>query len=756
MRAAICFCISLCTARRGRADLLTLVVLSVLSLNSLRAPTATAQQPATPLAPAGITFFTPARPAQLALRSPPSATVLVACSCGIPLLSAGISISRQLPKAMTFKPSHRGRFTGSWCNRRRFFHRGSPHRALYSSCPAGTMSPTFDRALSDPRHSSKALSGPGMAPHKSGLLRDPANPSASDLQSLTELRAYWVNESSGPVASSVSAAPPALPGVATTSSAPGITATASAAVAATASPVASRTGCYPFTGVQPVLSEVEDAVQRGASGSLHLDPSLELPAEKTGPDGSSSLQPAYIPPTILRSISWIETSWHQATWETQRGQSGPTLVSGGCAYGLMQIASGMSIDSTPTATQKLIGGDFHANLQAGAQLLAKNWNRDSSVLPYLGRHDPHVLEDWYFAVWAYHCFGDSCSTYGAHDNPDDPSLPWPRPSYNSQQQLSGSTSYTYSDYPYQELIFGLANNPPLVDGHVLWQPITCCCRRTGLSDFLSRTALPNRLPILRVEQVLQSLRLRPPLQQRLGLFPPAPHRLSPQPLRLWLEAADNKKEPLVVRRLLSKRNVFPLGDTGSNTLEVTVDDRHRALFSESEVRGYLPKQRQIIVPAGENFLRPSTAGRVPMPADQRVQDLDVRIRGHLLHSDQLGIKLLRKLAALVEHIGDAVRHAGSEVAACLPQDDDDALSHVLAAVIANALDYRFGAAVTYCEALARPAGGEKHAAGRAIEDRVADDSVVVAGKRRVLRRPHNHLTAAHPLAHIVVGLAPEL
>jgi hypothetical protein len=295
-------------------------------------------------------------------------------------------------------------------------------------------------------------------------LRDPANPAVSDLQSLTPLRAYWVNVSGGPRA------------IATTTPG-GLTA------ASTPTPAARRAGCYPFLTKQPALGEMEDAVDRGAMGALQLDPALELPAEKVGLDAAGSLQPGYVPPTILRSISWIETSWHQATWETQRGQSGPTLTSGGCAYGVMQIASGMSIDSTPTATQSLVGSDFHANVQAGTQLLAKNWNRDGTLLPYFGRHDPHILEDWYFAIWAYHCFGDSCTGYGAHDDPDDPSLPWPRPIYNSQQQLTSATSLSYSDYPYQELVFGLVNNPPIVDGHPLWQPIALLLPPHGAVGF---------------------------------------------------------------------------------------------------------------------------------------------------------------------------------------------------------------------------------------------------------------------------------
>ena len=282
------------------------------------------------------------------------------------------------------------------------------------------------------------------APSQKWLFHDPAQPAVSDFQSLTALHAYWVD----------------LPG-------------ASGGTAAAAPPAASAnsSSCFGFRSVQPALADIDDAVSRAGSASLHVDPTLELPSEHTGPDGSGTQQPGYVPTAVLRGIAWVETSWHQATWDTPRGQSGPTLASSGCAYGLMQIASGMSIASNPTPTQQLIGGDFRANVAAGAQLLAKNWNNDSSFMPYFGRHDPHVIEDWYFAIWAYHCFGDNCSSYGAHDDPDDPSLPWPRPAYNSHEQLTSATSLTYADYPYEELILGLIANPPLVDSKPEWQPI---------------------------------------------------------------------------------------------------------------------------------------------------------------------------------------------------------------------------------------------------------------------------------------------
>jgi hypothetical protein len=293
------------------------------------------------------------------------------------------------------------------------------------------------------------------------LFRDPTRPGASDFQSLTQLQTYWIDLTGN-----------------TTTSQPGNSA------ATPPSPTTSTSaGCYSFSSTQPALSDVNDALTRAGLGALQLSAGPAPSAEHTGSDGSTLQQPPYIPPTILRSIAWVESSWHQAGYSTQAGQSGPTLASSGCAYGLMQIASGMSVSGTPTAQQQLIGTDFSANVAAAVQLLVNNWNRNPSALPYVGRRDPHVLEDWYFAIWAYNCFGDPCSAYGVHNDPDDPSLPWPRPAYNSPDQHSSTTSFTAADYPYEEMVYGFVDNPPAPGGQPLWPAIQALLPQHGAVGF---------------------------------------------------------------------------------------------------------------------------------------------------------------------------------------------------------------------------------------------------------------------------------
>ena len=84
--------------------------------------------------------------------------------------------------------------------------------------------------------------------------------------------------------------------------------------------------------------------------------------------------------------------------------------------------------------------------------------------------------------------------------------------------------------------------------------------------------------------------------------------------------------------------------------------------------------------------------------------------------------------------------------------------HVLAAVVAGALDDGDGARVSYGEPVARLAGGEQLACGRSVEHRVADDQVLVRGIRvgGASEGPDGDLATAQSLADVVVGLALEL
>ena len=112
-------------------------------------------------------------------------------------------------------------------------------------------------------------------------------------------------------------------------------------------------------------------------------------------------------------------------------------------------------------------------------------------------------------------------------------------------------------------------------------------------------------------------------------------------------------------------------------------------------------------------------------------------------------------AVVVEHVGDAAAHAGGEVAPGPAEHDDAPAGHVLAAVVADALDDHRGAAVADAEPLAGDAADVTLAAGRAVEGDVADDDVLLRLERRQRRRVDDQLAARQALADVVVGVAVQ-
>ena len=85
------------------------------------------------------------------------------------------------------------------------------------------------------------------------------------------------------------------------------------------------------------------------------------------------------------------------------------------------------------------------------------------------------------------------------------------------------------------------------------------------------------------------------------------------------------------------------------------------------------------------------------------------------------------LVAFVEHHGHAAAHARAEVAPRRTEDEHDAAGHVLAAVVAHALDDGDDAAVANGEALScAPVEGAPR--DGAVEHGVADDDLLAGGE----------------------------
>jgi hypothetical protein len=184
----------------------------------------------------------------------------------------------------------------------------------------------------------------------------------------------------------------------------------------------------------------------------------------------------YIPPTLLKSISWIESVTTQGAPGLPFGAIGPALVSFDCGYGIAQVTSGMTAPlgegGDVTDEQALVATHFAYNIGRGAAILADKWNSAPEARPIAGidtNSDPKIVENWYYAVWSYNGFTGPGANRSNH--PLDPIYgAWPRTPYSCGPAGDG-LGHNRSLYPYQELVYGCMAHPPEVKGNELWEPL---------------------------------------------------------------------------------------------------------------------------------------------------------------------------------------------------------------------------------------------------------------------------------------------
>ena len=129
---------------------------------------------------------------------------------------------------------------------------------------------------------------------------------------------------------------------------------------------------------------------------------------------------------------------------------------------------------------------------------------------------------------------------------------------------------------------------------------------------------------------------------------------------------------------------------------------------------------------------------------------------HGLKLDHRHIAALLERLVLIEHVGDAARHAGREVASGTAEHDHHTAGHVFAAVVARAFDDCDGAGVAHREALAGDTAEIALALNCAVQHGIADDDRLLRHDARIARRIDHDAAAREALADIIVGLALEL
>ena len=204
---------------------------------------------------------------------------------------------------------------------------------------------------------------------------------------------------------------------------------------------------------------------------LPNDSFFALPPIERGTRTSRVAGAPLIPATLLKSIAWVESTMTQAARAVAFDSVGPAQISFDCGHGIMQVTTGMTTplgaDGTASSRQASIATHFAYNIARGAQILAEKWNAAPDQIPVAGTDtasDPAIIENWYFATWAYNGFTGPGSNISNH--PADPQFgAWPRPSFNCDGTQSRNR------YPYQELVWGCMARPDQRNGVLLWQPV---------------------------------------------------------------------------------------------------------------------------------------------------------------------------------------------------------------------------------------------------------------------------------------------
>ncbi len=98
-----------------------------------------------------------------------------------------------------------------------------------------------------------------------------------------------------------------------------------------------------------------------------------------------------IPSVILKAVAFVETGWRQfdKNGNVVTNPYGPRP-----GLGIMQVTS---YNSSDTELVKKLKYDIDFNIAYGADILNAKWD----FAPKIGNGDRNILENWYYALWAY-------------------------------------------------------------------------------------------------------------------------------------------------------------------------------------------------------------------------------------------------------------------------------------------------------------------------------------------------------------------
>lgn len=97
-----------------------------------------------------------------------------------------------------------------------------------------------------------------------------------------------------------------------------------------------------------------------------------------------------IPSVLLKSIARVESVYKQFN------SDGSVFTGSSGSIGLMQI-----YNKYGWFENEKLKYDIDYNIEAGADVLLRKWDLAVETLPQIGDMNPNILENWYFAIWAY-------------------------------------------------------------------------------------------------------------------------------------------------------------------------------------------------------------------------------------------------------------------------------------------------------------------------------------------------------------------
>ncbi len=218
-------------------------------------------------------------------------------------------------------------------------------------------------------------------------------------------------------------------------------------------------------GQNPSVNELKATFDAASRGQLGIG-APPLPDIYAG-SAYGKTDPYIVPAVLLKAIAQVEhkpVGWKH--FEADYGQYGYTIIGPDCDIGLMQVTA-LTADGDSEINECDLVSSWYYNLGAGARVLANKWNALTLSQggypggPYtVGDRNPAIVEDWYYAVWAYNGFNEDVNN-PANTELYDPNRPMP----------PHPDQYATWRYPYQEMVWGYAMYPPYDAGTPRWDAV---------------------------------------------------------------------------------------------------------------------------------------------------------------------------------------------------------------------------------------------------------------------------------------------